>query len=150
MGPTSNDEDRVYDANTEMGSFIPTKVQSKMEKEILKETVCEPETINIGNNALNEFTTENLATMAFPTLFPDGKGDPTNYSTRKSIAKSDTEAFSEKVKHLIKFGELIDGKWSYRFAAHPRFGYWAYNMLYRRRLLGQGSFYLKQNPGEEN
>ncbi len=51
--------------------------------------------------------------MAFPTLFPDGKGDPTN---------NDTEGFAQKVKHLIKFAEKLEGKWVYRFAAHPRFG----------------------------
>jgi len=133
-------EENLYDSNTEMGSFVPTKVKAKMEKDIIKDTVFnKAETVKIGKEALSEFKTEYLATMAFPTLFPDGKGDPTNFSTRKSISKSETEAFSEKVKHLIRFAELIDGKWVYRYASHPRFGFWAYNMLYRRRLLGQGS-----------
>ncbi|XP_066915890.1 uncharacterized protein [Clytia hemisphaerica] len=151
MGPNSEENDeKVYDCNTEMGSFIPTKIKSKMEKDILNDSVLKPEAIDVGKEPLNEFTTEYLATLAFPTLFPDGKGDPTRFSTKRSIAKSDTESFSAKIKHLIKFGEFIDGKWIYRFAAHPRFGFWAYNMLYRRRLLGQGSFYLKQNPGEAN
>ena len=36
----------------------------------------------------------------------------------------------------------------YRFASHPRLAYLAYNMLYHRRILGQGSFLLKQNPSE--
>ena len=133
-----------------MGSLIPNKIKTKMEKNILEESILEPEILKVGIDALNEFKTEYLATMAFPTLFPDGKGDPTNYSTRKMVAKSETEAFSEKIKHLIKFAENIDGKWTYRFAAHPRFAFWAYNMLYRRRLLSQGSFYLKQNPGDAN
>ena len=31
----------------------------------------------IENQPLNEYTTPYLATMAFPTLFPDAKGDPT-------------------------------------------------------------------------
>ena len=31
-------------------------------------------------NPLNEYKTPYLATMAFPTLFPDSKGDPTNLS----------------------------------------------------------------------
>ncbi|XP_066921730.1 uncharacterized protein [Clytia hemisphaerica] len=151
FGPNSEDsEEKTYDCNTEMGSFIPIKVKTKKEKDIINDSILNPESVKIGNEPLNEFTTEYLATLAFPTLFPDGKGDPTNSSIRRSIAKSDTESFSEKIKHLIKFAEMIDGKWVYRFAAHPRFGFWAYNMLYRRRLLGQGSFYLKQNPGEAN
>lgn len=53
--------------------------------------------------------------MAFPTLFPDGKGDPTN----PAILKNAT--LKEKVKHLIKFAEKKDSKWIYRFANHPRF-----------------------------
>ena len=143
MGPNSEENDeKIYDCNTELGSFIPTKVNFRKEKDILNDSVLKPEKIKVGKNALNEFTTEYLPSMAFPTLFPDGKGDPTS--------KSDTECFSEKIKHLIKFAEFIEGKWIFRFAAHPRFGFWAYNMLYRRRLLGQGSFYLKQNPGDAN
>ena len=44
----------------------------------------------------------------------------------------------------------INGKWVYRFASHPRFAYLAYNMLYRRRILSQGNFFLKQNASEVN
>ena len=44
----------------------------------------------------------------------------------------------------------MNGKWQYRFAAHPRFAYWAFNMLQRHRLLSQGSIFLKQNPGESH
>ena len=86
--------------------------------------------------------------MSFPTLFPDGKGDPTKFSIVREIAKSDTEAFSLKIKHLLKFGELRDGKWHFRFAAHPRFAYWAFNILYRKRILSKGNLYVKRDPGE--
>ena len=88
--------------------------------------------------------------MSFPTLFPDGKGDPTNSAIIYNTSDNITEAFALKLKHLIKFGKNIDGNWVYRFASHPRFGYWAYNMLYRRQILGEGSFFLKQNPSEAN
>ena len=39
--------------------------------------------------------------MAFPTLFPDGKGDPTNSATMRDVTLGD------KIKHLIKFAEYI-------------------------------------------
>ena len=81
--------------------------------------------------------------MAFPTLFPDGKGDPTNSALFCDTSDSTTMSFAAKLKHLIKFSEKINGKWVYRFASHPRFAYWAYNMLYRRRILSQGNFFLK-------
>lgn len=82
--------------------------------------------------------------MTFPTLFPDCKGDPTNAATRCNLT------LGEKIKHLIKYGEKINGKWQYRFSAHPRFAYWAFNMLQRHRLLSQGSIFLKQNPSESH
>ena len=55
---------------------------------------------------------------------------------------------SEKIKHLIKFAEKVDGKWVYRFASHPRFSYWAFNMIQKKRTLQQSGIFLKQNPGE--
>ena len=69
--------------------------------------------------------------MAFPTLFPDGKGDPTNQGLLRDVP------FQERIKHLLKFAEIIDGKWVYRFANHPRFSYWALNMIQRKRILQQ-------------
>ena len=49
---------------------------------------------------LNEFKTVGLlATMAFPTLFPFGVGDPTNPARVCEVS------FSESFKYLIKFGE---------------------------------------------
>ena len=96
----------------------------------------------VGSESLNEYVTPFLATMAFPTLFPDGKGDPTNPSLRRDIP------LGERVKHLLKFGENKNDKWVYRFATHPRFGYWALNMIQRKRILQQTGMFLKQNPGE--
>ena len=45
---------------------------------------------------VSEFEVEFLTTMAFPTLFPDRKGDLTNLAT-----KSDA-TFGDKIKHLAK------------------------------------------------
>ena len=45
---------------------------------------------------INEYETSYLATMVFPTLFPKGKGDPTNQSLLRDIP------LHEKIKHLIK------------------------------------------------
>ena len=36
----------------------------------------------------------------------------------------------------------------YRFASHPRFAYWAFNTIERKRTLQQTGIFLKQNPGE--
>lgn len=82
--------------------------------------------------------------MAFPTLFPDGKGDPTN----PAILKNAT--LKEKVKHLIKFAEKKDSKWIYRFANHPRFSYWALNMIQRKQILQQTGIFFKNKILENN
>ena len=75
-------------------------------------------------------------------MFPDGKGDPTNPSLLKEIP------LGERVTHLIKFAEKIDGKWVYRFSSHPRFSYWALNMIQGKRILQQSGTFLRQNPRE--
>ena len=136
-----------------MSSFLPVNEDHLKEKDIIKNELFRQDVKHewkVGDSPLNEFKTEFLATMSFPTLFPDGKGDPTNYSTVRNISDSDTEAFALKLKHFIRFGERINGKWVFRFTSHPRFAYWAYNILYRKHILSKGNFFVKQNPGKAN
>ena len=73
-----------------------------------------------------------------------------NHAIASNISENETESIAQKVKHLIKLGEKIDNTWVYRLASHTRFAYWAFNILYRRRLLSQGNFFIKQNAGEAN
>ena len=152
-GPVDfDDNETVYNSESEMGSFIPANIETKKEKEIIEDQFVKQPTHNwtIGSEPLSEFDVQFLASMAFPTLFPDGKGDPTNNAVVSDISNNSTQSFADKLKHLIKFAQYIDGKWIYRFASHPRFAYWAYNILYRKRILGQSNFFLKQNPTEAN
>ena len=99
---------------------------------------------SVQNSPLNEYTTSFLATMAFPTLFSDGKGDPTNPSLHKRVT------LIEKFRHLCKFAENKNGLWHYRFAQHPRFSYWALNMIQRAQILQKSGIFFKQNPGEQH
>ena len=101
----------------------------KKKKNIIQETFLNESQVHnwiIGSDPINEFDVQYLASMAFPTLFPDGKGDPTNKAVHSEISDSATQSFADKLKHLIKFAEKRDEKWIYRFASHPRFAYWAY------------------------
>ena len=139
------DEDVVYNSSSEMSSFLPVGEQKQQEMEAIRNLLFAEEPIQwptVSNDPLNEYQTPFLATMAFPTLFPDGKGDPTNQALLRDVP------LHERIKHLLKFAENIDGKWVYRFASHPRFSYWAFNMLLRKRILEQTGMFLKQNPGE--
>ncbi len=140
-----NNEDRVYNQTTEMSSFVPVSEKQKQEVSAIRDQLFSNEPLNwpiIDDQPINEYQTPFLATLAFPTLFPNGKGDPTNPSFLKDIP------LGERVKHLIKFAEHINGKWIYRFASHPRFCYWAFNMIQRKRTLQQSGIFLKQNPGK--
>lgn len=139
-----SDSDVVYNEHTNTSSFLPFQHNGKQEKEEIQEEIA-GKILNwpsIQNKPFNEYTTPYLATMAFPTLFPDGKGDPTNPSLNRHVP------FSQSIKHLLKFGEFLGGKWVYRFAKHPRFSYWALNMIQRKRTLQQSSVFIKQNPGD--
>ena len=143
--PTDNSsEDTVYNNSTEMSSFLPVGEEHQQELDAVRNQLSAAEPMSwptIEDHPLNEYQTQYLATMAFPTLFPDGKGDSTNQALQRNVP------LSERIKHLMKFGEKIDGKWVYRFANHPRFGYWAFNMIQRMRTLQQTGIFLKQNPG---
>ena len=50
----------------------------------------------------------------------------------------------------MKFAEKKDGKFFYHFATHPRFPYWALNMIQCKCALEQSNFYLKRNPSEQH
>ena len=133
--PTSNPlEDRVYDESTELSSFLPVCEQQEQELEAVRNQLSDNEPMpwpTIENDPINEYQISHLATMAFPTLFFDGKGDPTNLALLRDVH------LQERVKHLLKYAEVINDKWVYRFASHPRFSYWAFNMIQRKRILQQ-------------
>ena len=146
-GPSigNSDEDIVYNTSSEMITFLPVGQQQQQQMDAIRNQLFAQDPVEwptVTNEPLNEYQTPFLATMAFPTLFPDGKGDPTNRALLTDVP------LHERIKHLIKFGENIDSKWVYRFATHPRFAYWAFNMLLRKRTLEQTGIFLKQNPGE--
>lgn len=128
------------------GCYLLTTPSAQQEIDFIRQNVSQGHMNwpNLGNSPLNEYVTPFLATMAFPTLFSDGKGDPTNPAILKNIT------LREKIKHLTKFAEKKDNKWIYRFANHPRFSYWALNMIQRKQILQQTGIFLKQNPGEQH
>ena len=67
------DQDLVFDENTEMSSFLPLQDDIQKEKDLIVEKIktytSEKYPWQIGDYPFNEFRTEYLATMSFPTLF---------------------------------------------------------------------------------
>ncbi|XP_046856025.1 uncharacterized protein LOC124449122 [Xenia sp. Carnegie-2017] len=147
IGPCTDNssEDIVYNDSTDMSSFLPVGEQQQQEVEAVKNKLNATDPMlwpTVESDPINEYQISHLATMAFPTLFPEGKGDCTNQEILREVP------LKERIKHLLKFAEIIDGKWVYRFANHPRFSYWAFNMLQRKQILQQSGIFLRQNPGE--
>ena len=80
----------MYNEDTKMNTFLPVpdcqqKEMQPIQKQLFHHTTHMPwPTVN--NEPLNEYQSPFLATLAFPTLFPDGKGDPTNPSLHRDMA----------------------------------------------------------------
>ena len=146
-GPSSeNTDDNVY--NNPSSSYIPYVQQMQTEEDAIRSTVAGNDPLDwppIENTPINEFQTEGLATMVFPTLFPYGKGDPTCKGRHHAVT------LAEAFKHLERYCDVLpNGQFYWRFASHPRFPYWALNMKQRHELLSQSKVYIRQHPCDAN
>ena len=124
-GPFDADE-MSFNEEAELSIILLNTVVLKPHKLLITDAILQEKKTNWpdrNSSPLNEFKIELLATVAFPTLFPDAKGDPTNTAIMRNAT------LGEKIKHLIQFSEYIEGEWKYRFAGYPHFAYWAFNMI---------------------
>lgn len=82
--PQNDDDDIVYNGGTEMSSFLPIPQCQQQEIEAVQQQLSFSQHNEhmpwptVDSEPLNEYLTPFLATLAFPALFPDGRGDPTN------------------------------------------------------------------------
>ena len=140
LNTTDNGEAETCQTN----SFLPIPQGIQTEEDGIRQSIDGTNVLDwpeLGQRGINEFSTEGLATQAFPTLFPFSRGDPT------SKQRYNTVTLSDAFKHLICYCDKSpDGSNRWRFAFHPRFPYWALNMKHRHQLLSQSSIFLKQNP----
>lgn len=84
-GPLDSDE-IPFNYETELSSTVLNPVVLKPQKQLIKDELLQHHKTawpNRGSKPLNEFKIQLLATMAFPTLFRDGTGDPTNTATKR-------------------------------------------------------------------
>ena len=145
--PPDTQEDADGD-NEVSRSFLPLPLHKKPDQDAIRSAVDGQDPLewpSVTGNSINEFKTAGLASMAFPTLFPYGKGDPTNQGRKRAVSLADS------FKHLMKYADQeTDGRFRWRFASHARFPYWALNMKHRHQLLSQANIYLKQHPKDAN
>ena len=97
------EEDEVYNQKTEKSSFLPLGQQKEQQIKAIRKVIFGQDNFidwpTISDQPLNEYQTPYLPTMAFPTLFPDGKDDPLDPSLLREVS------LLERVKHLIRFAE---------------------------------------------
>ena len=98
-GPLDID-DLPNNQDTELRSVLLNPVKFKQQKELTKNELLQENKIRWpekGQNTVSEFGVEFLAILAFPTLFPDGKGDPTNSATKRNGTLAEKNKTSYKV-----------------------------------------------------
>ena len=103
-----------FNEETELSSTVLNPTTLKPQKQLITDQLLQKHKLNWphrNTSPLNEFMIEFLATVAFPTLFPDANGDPTNTAIRRDAT------LAEKIKHPIKFTEYSNDDWTYRFAS---------------------------------
>lgn len=89
-------------------SYIPVPQQEQTEIEAIRSVIQKNTSTlpwpQLSKSSVNEFTTENVATMVFPTLFPFGNGDPTAKDRHYLVS------FSDSLKNLKYFAENKNDK----------------------------------------
>ena len=84
----------MYDS-TEMNIFLPVGEQQERELKAVRNQLSDNERMpwpTIENEPINDHEITHLATMAFPTLFPDGKGDPPNLALQRDVSLNENDA----------------------------------------------------------
>jgi len=101
--------------------MIPDMVQDQTELERLQEAMATRQSIlsvpSFRQTPISEWANQCILRMAFPTLFPQGLGDP-------NLERPHEIKYIDWIKHVLR---LKDG----RFARHPRFRYMVFNILLR-------------------
>ena len=77
---SENQDDEAFNNETETSSFLPHNANAQLESDAIQNEIRVKKLRwpTVIDDPFNEYNTPFLATLAFPTLFPDGSGDPLN------------------------------------------------------------------------
>ena len=107
-------EDAVNEIPQQSHSFLSLPQRQQTEQDAIRALINDEDLLDWPANdgdPISEFQTEGLASMAFPTLFPYGKGDPTKRTRLREVSLTDG------FKHFIKYADLsANGTFTWRFA----------------------------------
>jgi hypothetical protein len=141
-------EEEVYEPDElaqEQAFFLPTPLPGRTELDTVHAEMYSRGLVDSCNQTLawptfgdplSEFSTDGLFTKAFPALFPTGKAD-------FSLPRRNSLALYEWVKHLMRYHDS-------RFARHPRFRFFALNLIFRHRAMGRGKFLFSRDVGNRD
>ncbi|XP_052129345.1 uncharacterized protein LOC127750839 [Frankliniella occidentalis] len=127
---TDSEDDSDQDENDDINlSFtdVPDILNSSLKKSIDKVLIWP----SIGKTPVNEFSSPGFLSMAFPHLYPYGKGDFSMPREKKIHLK-------DYIKHLMLYKDQ-------RFAQDERFRYFIMNSEMRWAALNIGNIYVKKN-----
>ena len=95
---------------------------------------------------LNDFRTQNLQAMAFPTLFPYGVADVTRQTRNKTVTMAQANF------HLLKYAlwNSETKMYDHPFVQHDTWLHWAYNTCERHRTASQKRLVFRRTPELEN
>jgi hypothetical protein len=143
---TSANEEGVEDSSTLFTGVIDEEIEKESEEEKGRNFIRKIKTLNAhktadwpekGSLPVSEFTEIGLFSKAFPKLFPTGRGDPSSPVYASCIKLQRFEAFEYLMKHKTA-----------RFAQHPRFRFFCFNMLIRHRSGNSSKFFVKKTKNE--
>ena len=149
QGPVQEDqedqEDDIHATEIPM-TFVSPPPNVELEESAVRSAASgDPVMWPSQGEPVNEYRTEGLASMCYPWLFPDGVGDPTVTAT-----PLEEVSFVQRVQHLMRIADFVDGKPVWRFAADETFAFWALDRWHRWTVNSQASYFIKQNPREAN
>jgi hypothetical protein len=142
---TSDEEPVSQELAHEQNSFVPSLAPLPSEQDAITTAMNDSGLASTSDAplpwpptgpALSEYSTLGLFSMAFPTLFPLGLADISLRRDRKI-------ELHEWVKHLMRYRDS-------RFATHPRFRFFALNIIFRHRSMQRGKYLFSRNISHHN
>jgi hypothetical protein len=123
-------EQKQDDLNAIDRSFLLGGCDEINQDEFLRQKILEDSVFGTKQNPVpwessktpaNEFRTNGLISMCFPTLFADGTGDFSDRDRKISVS------LHEALPHFMHFADVhSDGSLTYRFASNPSFPFWIF------------------------
>lgn len=122
--------------------YIDIDEVDQKEKDKIKQFINYPD---LSAKPINEYNVSGLYSLVFPTLFPFGFADPTDFARLIPVKENDA------INHLMKYA-IRDSKGNlyYPFASNARFIFYAHDRIKRHATIKQCKVYLNHNTNDAN